>query len=156
MKQMIKKNLAYAVLALLLVLLTYLGYLWHMERQGYCFEKKRYLSDRELLIIAMDNVRLEFGLSAEERGQFLDKHPECCTIKRTAYWWPLTREFGWGLYEVDYILYGPFSHSSTASEQFRIKYPFGQTGRLSTSCGRAPSGTWTEPLEQIPSWFQSK
>jgi hypothetical protein len=155
---MIKKYLTYSALALLLALLPYLGYLWHMERQGYCFEDERYLSDRELLIVAMDDAggTLEFGSDAEERGQFLENYSECCTIKRTAYWWPFTSELGWGLYEVDYLLYGPYAHSSSATEQFRAKYPFGVTGRLSTACGRFLSSTWTEPLEQIPSWFQSR
>jgi hypothetical protein len=154
---MIKKYLTYTALALLLALLPYLGYLWHMERQGYCFEDERYLTDRELLLSAMSRARttLKFG-SEEELDQFLDKYPECCTIKRTAYWWPFTGQVGWGLYEVEYILYGPYLHSSSASEQFRAKYPFGVTGRLSTACRRFLSGTWTEPLEQIPSWFQSK
>jgi hypothetical protein len=155
---MIKKYLTYSVLALLLALLPYLGYLWHMERQGYCFEDERYLSDRELLIAAMSHAggTLKFGSSEEELDQFLDKYPECCTIKRTAYWRPFTGQVGWGLYEVEYILYGPYSHSSNTPEQFRAKYPFGETGRLSTACGRFLSSTWTEPLEQIPSWFQSK
>jgi len=153
-----KKYLTFVVLALASFLLAHLGYLWHMERQGYCFEQERYLSDRELLIFAMSDARttLKFGITEEEISRFLDKYPECCTIKRTAYWWPFTSEVGWGLYEVDYILYGPFYHSANAQEQFRSKYPFGVTGRLSTSCGRFQSGTWTEPLEKIPSWFKPK
>ena len=87
------------------------------------------------------STRLKFGIATEELSQFLDKYPECCTIKRTAYWWPFSGEVGWGLYEVDYMLYGPFSHKSIATEQFRLKYPFGKTGRLSTTCGRFLSGT---------------
>jgi len=126
-----------------------------MERQGYCFEQERYLSDRELLILAMGaSPTLKFGSSQEEIGQFLDKYPECCSITRRAYLWPFTGEVGWGLYEVDTTMYGPLIHSSSAHEQFRIKYPFGVTGRLSTGCGRSRSGTWTEPLEKIPFSFK--
>jgi hypothetical protein len=109
-----------------------------------------------MLAAMSDASTIKFGDTSEQRAQFLDRYPDCCTIKRTAYWWPFSGELGWGLYEIEFMLYGPYNHSIETVASYKTQYPFGKNYRLSTGCKKFSPITWTDTLEQIPTWFQSK
>jgi hypothetical protein len=77
MKKYLKLRYLFLVLLLWLVLRASLNY------SGFCWAEKRWLSDEELIMNALDQAKIE-NIIQESPKDFLLKNSKCCSIPKIA------------------------------------------------------------------------